>query len=183
MQLAKRAKERRKPRLVLLCDVSESVRAHTRFMLEFVRAALELFDDARAYVFVREVSEVSSTLRARDSAKAVGEVLFGGLPASDNSNYGQAFAKFVARHSDVLNRETIVVVLGDGRSNHAEANTSALADIRSRIKALHWLCPESRERWGQGDSAIPAYLPFCTQVWEARTAEDILRAARALTAA
>ncbi len=180
MVLVRKARVRRRPSLVLLCDVSESVRAHTRFTLEFVRATLELFSDARAFVFVRDVQEVSEGLRAHGSSSGVEQVLFAGLPSTDNSNYGVAFTRFAERHGDALHRDTTLVILGDGRSNHSDPHASVLGGLRARVKALHWLCPESEERWGQGDSAIPDYRPHCTRVWEARTAEDILTAARAL---
>ena len=180
MVLIRKAREHKRPRLVLLCDVSESVRAHTRFTLEFVRATLELFSDARAFVFVRDVQEVSQSLRAHGAQGGVERVLFAGLPATDNSNYGVAFTRFAERHADALHRDTTLVILGDGRSNHSDPHAHVLGELRTRVKALHWLCPESKERWGQGDSAIPAYRPHCTRIWEARTAEDILAAARAL---
>ncbi len=180
MKLICKARQRAKPRIVLLCDVSESVRAHTRFTLEFVRSTLELFSDARAFVFVREVQEVTASLRAKDGNRAISEVLFAGLPATDNSNYGAALARFAEVHGDALRHDTTLVILGDGRSNHSAPQAEVLAKLRARVRALHWLCPESQERWGQGDSAIPVYLPHCTRIWEARTAEDLLMAARTL---
>ena len=54
-----RGKRPRKPRLVLLCDVSDSVRASARFMLLFVHAVQRLFEDARSFVFVSDLAERS----------------------------------------------------------------------------------------------------------------------------
>ena len=56
---ARRDQRRDRPRLVVLCDVSDSVRTAARFMLEFVYAVQELFERTRSFVFVGELGEVT----------------------------------------------------------------------------------------------------------------------------
>ena len=63
----RRDRMRERPRLVVLCDVSESVRYATEFMLEFVYAVKELFENTRSFVFVSG----SVKYRACSSEKAL----------------------------------------------------------------------------------------------------------------
>ncbi len=51
----------------MICDVSESVRAASLFMLELVHAAQELFSGTRSFVFVSELARrrASSRIRGR----------------------------------------------------------------------------------------------------------------------
>ena len=54
--------------------------------------------------------------------------------------------------------------------------------IRERARGIYWLCPEGRETWGIGDSAMPIYAGKVDHVLEVRTAADLERAARRLIA-
>jgi uncharacterized protein with von Willebrand factor type A (vWA) domain len=180
-ELVRRHRRRDRPKLVLLCDVSESVRAAACFLLEFTYAVQELFSRSRSFVFVSELGEATS-LFAREPVRVAIARAWGGdlVAAGENSNYGRAFRTFEAEQARELDRTTTVVVLGDGRTNYHDPGADALARIRERCRALLWLCPEPRGQWGQGDSAMALYARQCTAVYEVRCAADLERAARAL---
>jgi len=181
--LARKKKRRDRPRLVLLCDVSDSVRAAAAFLLEFTYVAQELFSRARSFVFVSELGETTQLFAHLPVRTAIGEAWGGGVVRSgDNSNYGRVLRTFEARHLRELDRRTTVVILGDGRTNFHDAGADVLDRVRDRSRALLWLCPEPRGQWSQGDSAMASYAPRCTAVYEVRNAADLEHAARALVA-
>jgi hypothetical protein len=181
--LAYRNRRRDRPRLVLLCDVSDSVRAAAAFLLEFTYAAQELFSRARSFVFVSDLGETTALFAAQPVRVAIGRAWGGGVVrGGDNSNYGRVLRTFEARHLRELDRRTTVVILGDGRTNFHDAAADVLDRIRERSRALLWLCPEPRGQWSQGDSAMGSYAPRCTSVYEVRCAADLENAARALVA-
>lgn len=179
--LLRKRRRRDRPKLVLLCDVSDSVRAAACFLLEFTYAAQELFERARSFVFVSDLGETTQLFARAPVRVAIAEAWGGAVvAASDNSNYGRVFRAFETRHLSEVDRRTTVVVLGDGRTNHHDAAPEVLDRIRDRARALVWLCPEPRGQWGQGDSAMARYAPHCTAVYEVRCAADLEIAARAL---
>jgi uncharacterized protein len=179
--LVRKRRRRDRPKLVLLCDVSDSVRAAACFLLEFTYAAQELFERARSFVFVSDLGETTHLFSRTPVRVAIAQAWGGGIVAtSDNSNYGRVLRSFEARHLGELDRRTTVVVLGDGRTNHHDAAPEVLDRIRERARTLIWLCPEPRGQWGQGDSAMARYAPHCTAVYEVRCAADLENAARAL---
>ena len=90
----RRDKRRDKPRLILLCDVSDSVRRAARFMLEFVYAAQELFDRTRSFVFVSELGETTQLFEREPVAVALAHAGGVGRHVRDNSNYGRALRAF-----------------------------------------------------------------------------------------
>jgi uncharacterized protein with von Willebrand factor type A (vWA) domain len=179
----RRRRRRDRPRLVLLCDVSDSVRAAAAFLLEFTYVAQELFSRARSFVFVSDLGETTQ-LFAREPVRVAIARAWGGqvVRSGDNSNYGRVLRAFEARHLRELDRRTTVVILGDGRTNYHDAAAEVLDRIRERSRALVWLCPEPRGQWSQGDSAMAAYAPRCTAVYEVRCAADLEVAARTLVA-
>jgi hypothetical protein len=175
-------RRRDRPRLVLLCDVSDSVRDVSTLLLELVYSAHELFEQTRSFVFVNDVAEASSLFRDQSPEVAIAAAYGGAVvPVTGNSNYGAALRAFVDRFLDAVDRKTTVVILGDGRTNYHDAGEAALERVRSRAKSLLWICPDPRERWAEGDSAMTRYAEICTEVHEVRTARDLERAARAVT--
>jgi uncharacterized protein with von Willebrand factor type A (vWA) domain len=176
---ARKHRRQDKPRLVLLCDVSDSVRAAAAFLLEFTYAAQDLFDRARSFVFVSELGETTQLFAREPVRVAIARAWGGGVVRSgDNSNYGRVLRAFEARYLRDIDRRTTVVVLGDGRTNYHDAAADVLDRVRQRAKSLVWLCPEARGQWAQGDSAMATYAPRCTAVLEVRCAADLEIAAR-----
>jgi len=181
--IARKERRRDRPKIVLLCDVSDSVRAAACFLLEFTYAVQDLFESARTFVFVSELGETTQLFAREPVRVAVARAWAGGVvPAGDNSNYGRALRTFEARYGRGLDRRTTVVILGDGRTNFHDPAADVLDRLRERSRALLWLCPEPRGAWGQGDSAMPVYAPKCTAVYEVRCAADLEEAARRLIA-
>jgi uncharacterized protein with von Willebrand factor type A (vWA) domain len=171
------------PRLVLLCDVSDSVRAAAAFMLELVYSAHDLFARTRSFVFVSELGETTELFEANPIDVALGRAYGGGVVSvHDNSNYGKVLRSFEERHLRDIDRRTTVVILGDGRTNYHPDAADVLDRIRERARALLWLCPESRGSWASGDSAMARYERSCTKVLEVRTARELEEAARAMVA-
>jgi hypothetical protein len=181
--LARGRRRRDKPRLMLLCDVSDSVRAAARFMLELVYATQELFDGTRSFVFVSEIGETTQLFATRPVTVALGHAYGGGVVSvSANSNYGRALRSFEKKHIDQIDRRTTLVILGDGRTNYQDDASEVLDRIRARARALVWLCPEERSGWLLGDSAMSRYAPKCTAVFETTNARDLEIAARRIVA-
>jgi len=178
---ARRERHRDRPKLVLLCDVSDSVRAAAAFLLEFTYAAQDLFSRARSFVFVSELGETTNLFEREPVKQAIARAWGGGVVRSgDNSNYGRVLRDFEARYGRELDRRTTVVILGDGRTNYLDPAAEMLDRIRERSRALLWLCPEPRGQWSHGDSAMAQYAPKCTAVYEVRCAADLERVARVL---
>src|SRR5207249_7083370 len=59
MEVYLKRRHREKPRLITVCDVSDSVRNASRFMLQLVWSLQECFSRVRSYVFVSEIAEVT----------------------------------------------------------------------------------------------------------------------------
>ena len=154
-----------RPDVMVLCDVSDSVRNVSRLMLLFVYTLQSLFGKVRSFAFVSDLGELTSYFRGKNAAEAVDDALSGrAVNLYANSNYGRALALFAKDFLGGVTRRTTVIVIGDGRNNHNAANAWALKEIRLRAKRLVWLCPEAKGSWGLGDSEMYLYAMECTKV-------------------
>ena len=171
--------------MILLCDISDSVKPVARLLLEFAYALQELFEEVRTFVFVSEIGETTD-LFSRESVGTAVQRAWGGagvVRTGENSNYGRVLRSFEARYLPQIDRRTLVLILGDGRTNYQSAGAEVLDSIRERARALYWLCPEPRGKWSLGDSPMLRYAAKCSGAYEVVCAEDIERVALALVTA
>jgi len=83
------------------------------------------------------------------------------------SDYGTALHALRGSRLAPRGRDTVLVVLGDGRTNRFDPLPWALAEVARGCRAVLWLVPEPRSRWGTADSALPDYLASVDLVVEA----------------
>jgi uncharacterized protein with von Willebrand factor type A (vWA) domain len=166
-----------KPRLLVLADVSLSVRSTARFTLHLVHGLQDLFAQVRSFVFVAEIAEVTELFAEHSTEHALG-LIFGEdvLDVDANSDYGAAFATFLAEHAAAVTRRTTVLVLGDGRGNGNDPNVSAFEEIARRAREVIWLTPEPRYSWILGRCDLPLYAPSCDRVEVVRDLSGLERA-------
>ena len=170
-------KKKEKPQLVVLCDVSDSVRQASAFMLRFVYSVQELFSRVRSFVFVADIGEVTQLFKdVKDPGEALHRAFNGEvINVWQNSNFGRAFVEFHHNHLEILNKRTTVIILGDGRNNYNQPHDWVLRDIQQKAKKLIWLNPESVRSWGVGDSEMPKYQRYCDTAEEVRTLNQLKR--------
>lgn len=182
-QPARKRRRRDKPRLFVLCDVSESVRAASLFMLELVHAAHELFACTRSFVFVSELAETTRLFAELPPDRALARVYGGDVVSlAHNSNYARALAAFEEQAGRAVDRRATVVILGDGRTNYLGDGAEVVARLRDRARAVVWICPEGASAQGSGDSAMARYAAASSRVVVARNARELCDAARAVAA-
>jgi uncharacterized protein with von Willebrand factor type A (vWA) domain len=170
LDLRWRHRHREKPRLVTLCDVSDSVRNASRFMLQLVWNLQDCFSKVQSFAFVSEIAEVSEAFRTLPVDRAVEHALSGArVDYHSRSDFGYAFARFCRESLERLDRKTTLLILGDARNNYNDPQAWTLRLMRERVKGIIWLNPEGQWGWGVGDSVMPLYAPHCDVVRECRT--------------
>ncbi len=142
----------RRPRhldLVILADISGSVRYAAQLMLELMAGARGCFRRVSSFVYVDHLAEADFEQ---------GHLVM--TPALDlyaRSDFGRVLGELWARRTGLLTRGTIVVIMGDGRNNRLPARADLVREIARASRAVVWLNPEDPARWGTGDSAIKQY--------------------------
>jgi uncharacterized protein with von Willebrand factor type A (vWA) domain len=169
-------RKREKPQVLILCDVSDSVRNASRFMLQFVYSLQDLYSRVRSFVFVADIGEVTEHFRTNDIKEALDVALRGDIiNVYAHSDFGRSFRSFVGDYLSAVNKRTTVIVLGDARNNYNLPHDWCLRDIRQRAKRVIWLNPESRNTWGFGDSEMERYAIHCDLVEECRNLNQLYR--------
>jgi uncharacterized protein with von Willebrand factor type A (vWA) domain len=149
VDLKMRARRPRRVDLLILADVSGSVRYAATLMLELTAGVRKMFRRTSSFVFIDKLAEADF----EDGHL----VMTPPLDLYARSDFGRVLAELREQHAQLLGPATIVIILGDGRNNRRPARADTLADIARRCRAVCWLNPEPVDRWGRGDSAIETY--------------------------
>ncbi|MBI5571877.1 MAG: VWA domain-containing protein [Desulfomonile tiedjei] len=158
-----RNKRAARPQVAALCDVSRSVRDFSRFMLLFLYTLKEVISRIRSFIFVGDLTEVTSIFREHDLNEAVSKAAAGqGLRYPFGTDYGSSLGQFVEEHLGEVNSKTTVIILGDARNNNLPPRIEALEAVAERARKVIWINPEPVAFWGTGDSVMPLYEPYCT---------------------
>jgi uncharacterized protein with von Willebrand factor type A (vWA) domain len=149
-------------RVVMVCDVSQSMQAYATTYLHLMRAAV-LSADAEVFAFATTLTRLTSvlTLRSVDGAieQASATVVdrFGGTRIASNVD-----ALLRSRHSNVL-RGAVVVIASDGwDSDPPAALAASMARLRRRAHRVIWLNPRvAASGFAPLVGAMAAALPYC----------------------
>jgi uncharacterized protein len=173
-----------KPEIVVLCDVSGSVATFSRFTLNLLIALDSRLSRLRAFSFVDGLSEITELVgeaRAAGRQLTQAEAARGAIRWTGSSDYGHVLRDFARDYARQFSRRTVVLVVGDARTNYLDPAVGALAEVSERVGKLYWLNPEPRRYWNQGDSVMARYQPCCSQVRECSTLRQIAEFVRSLT--
>ncbi|MBE7637295.1 VWA domain-containing protein [Sneathiella sp. P13V-1] len=153
-------KEKDRPKVMAVCDVSGSVASVARFLLLFLYSMNEVLPNVRSFAFSGDLGEITDLLKDNGPEEAVPAAIdkYGGR----STDYGRAMQDFKDLVFDEIDNRTTVIILGDGRSNGSDPGTDILKDIKKRAKRVIWLNPERKSLWGSGDSEMDRIAPYCT---------------------
>jgi uncharacterized protein len=166
----------RKPRLVLICDISTSMRYCAEFMLTLLYELQDQVSKTRSFIFIDDMHEVSDFFRHQRPHEAVQDVLNTHRPGSYNTNLGNSLNSFYQDKLDAVDSRTTVIILGDGRNNYNDPRIDLANDLRRRSRRLLWFNPESPGQWGTGDSDMHNYAPASSGVFQVRNLAQLVDA-------
>ncbi len=177
-----------RPHLLVLCDVSLSVRMTSKFTLHLVHSLQSVATKVRTFAFVADLVEITDLFAEHRIEDALSLVM-SGLPAGGvldvdaDSDYGRAFEQFLEHYGSAITRRTTVIVLGDGRGNGRDPRLGVFEEITRRARATIWLTPEPSYSWGLGGCDLPAYAEFCDRVQVVRNLGGLERVSHAMAVA
>lgn len=175
-----RQQRREKAAVFVLCDVSGSVSRVARFLLYLLYELSEVLPQVRTFAFSNRLGEVTERFREKSVDAAIEEALFDW--GKGNTDYGRAFLDFRDIAMNDVDHRSTVIILGDARNNYYEPHADRLRDLSRRAKQVLWLNPEPREQWGEGDSEMLRFAPYCFRVSRCNCVADLERFAETLVA-
>ena len=138
-----RAATERKPRLVLLLDISGSMSAYSRAVLYFCHALLQSRERLQVFLFGTRLTNATRALRERDPDVAIAALADQVVDWSGGTRIGAALAEFNRRWARrVLTGRATVLLVTDGLDHEDIALLdSEMARLRRFAHRIVWLNP------------------------------------------
>jgi hypothetical protein len=162
-------RRRRKARLVLICDLSTSMRPVVEFLLRLVYELQDQVAHTHSFAFIDHLEDISEVFAEQRPEAAIEFVLVNLPPGHYNTDLGASLAQFVHDKLETTDPRTTVILLGDGRNNYNDPRLDAFETIKRHSRRLIWLNPEPPGLWGDGDSDMLRYIPYCSAVHQVAT--------------
>lgn len=169
------SRQTRKPRrLVMLCDVSQSMQADATAYLHLMHAAV-LSADAEVFAFGTTLTRLTAVLAHRSPAVAIERAAakvtdrFGGTRIASNLR-----ALLVSQHGGAT-RGAVVIIASDGWDSDDPAELAAvMAKLSRRAHRVIWLNPRAASPGFRPlVGAMAAALPYCDHLLPAHTVREL----------
>jgi uncharacterized protein with von Willebrand factor type A (vWA) domain len=167
---------RLKPKLVVICDISTSMRHCSELMLSLVYALQDLVTKTHAFAFIDHLEYISPDFVGQQAKDAINQVLVRMPPGHYSTDLGYSLQNFMQDHLDAIDGRTTFILVGDGRNNYHDPQLALFQQMARRSRRTIWLNPEPPMLWGSGDSDMLKYAPLCDNVVVAATLGELTEA-------
>jgi uncharacterized protein with von Willebrand factor type A (vWA) domain len=165
----------RKPKIVVICDISTSMRFCSELMLSFLFALQGQVRKTHAFAFIDHLESISEDFSGSNADEAIQSVLWRMPSGHYNTDLGWSLNDFQNEYMDTLNSGTTLLIVGDGRNNYYDPRLDIFSTMSRRATRTIWLNPEPPYLW-HGDSDMPKYAPLCNNVLKVSNLRELAEA-------
>ncbi|HMB92841.1 MAG TPA: VWA domain-containing protein, partial [Rhodothermales bacterium] len=178
IELSFRGRKPRKPRLVILLDVSGSMEQYSFFLLRFIYALQQHFAQVDSFLFSTRLMRVTDALKTRHLHETLRSLSNTAEAWASGTRIGECLAEFNMTYAPrVLSRSALVLILSDGLdTGEPERLERELRKLQRRAKKIIWLNPLLGMAGYQPSArGIRAALPLVDLMLPAHNLESLLR--------
>lgn len=162
-----------KPKLVVICDISTSMRYCSELMLSLVYELQDLVTKTHAFAFIDHLEYITPDFQGNDANQAIGQVLVRMPPGHYSTDLGHGLQNFADDYLDTIDSRTTLIMVGDGRNNYNDPRLDIFKLMARRSRRTLWLNPEMPMMWGTGDSDMLEYAPICDTILQVSTLAEL----------
>ncbi len=155
-----------KPKIVVFCDVSTSMRYCSELMLNLLHAMQDQISKTHAFAFIDHLVYITPDFQNAEVERAVGQVLDRMPSGYYNTDLGSSLDSFTREYMNTVDSRTIFIVVGDARNNYNDPRKDLFTTIARRTRRMIWLNPEAPALWGTGDSDMLKYASACDLIFQ-----------------
>ena len=168
-------KIKKKPRLILLCDISGSMALYSLFGLTLIFGVVLRFRSVHAYVFIDGITEITKELRNL-KINNINKILTNWnkyVHVDGHSDYDKSFKDLL--DEKIINNASFntLIVIGDARNNYRPINKETVVNLSKKFQNIYWMNPERSQYWNTGDSQFHHYQSISKKHSEVRNFEQL----------
>ncbi len=169
-------RQQKQPQLVVICDISTSMRYCSELMLSLVFAMQDQISKTNAFAFNDHLEYITPDFARLSAREAVEAVLTRMPPGHYSTDLGGSLQEFRQQYFDRIDHRTTLLMVGDARNNYRDPALDIFKVMAQRSRRTIWLNPEPPMLWGSGDSDMLTYRPYCQHVFQVQTMAELAAA-------
>lgn len=165
-------------KLVLLCDVSQSMELYSRFLIQFIYAFQSTFINIETFVFSTKITRVTEELKDKKVEQALQGVSAKVTHWSGGTRIGAAFQEFIDDYGRrLVDSKTFLIVLSDGWDvGEVDRLTTAMDYLHRKAHRIIWLNPlMGNPNYKPEVKGMQAALPYIDVLSSAHNLDSLRR--------
>ncbi len=168
-------KIKKKPRLILLCDISGSMALYSLFGLTLLFGVVQRFRSVHAFVFIDGITDITKELKNL-KFNNINKILTNWnnyVHVDGHSDYDKSFKDLLDEKIISNSSFNTLIVIGDARNNYRPINTETIDKLSKKFQNIYWMNPERSQYWNTGDSQFHHYQSISKKYSEVRNFEQL----------
>ena len=168
-------KIKKKPRLILLCDISGSMALYSLFGLTLLFGVVQRFRSVHAFVFIDGITDITNELKNL-KFNNLNKILTNWnnyVHVDGHSDYDKSFKDLLDEKIISNSSFNTLIVIGDARNNYRPINTETIDKLSKKFQNIYWMNPERSQYWNTGDSQFHHYQSISKKYSEVRNFEQL----------
>ena len=168
-------KIKKKPRLILLCDISGSMALYSLFGLTLLFGVVQRFRSVHAFVFIDGITDITNELKNL-KFNNINKILTNWnnyVHVDGHSDYDKSFKDLLDEKIISNSSFNTLIVIGDARNNYRTINTETIDKLSKKFQNIYWMNPERSQYWNTGDSQFHHYQSISKKYSEVRNFEQL----------
>ena len=168
-------KIKKKPRLILLCDISGSMALYSLFGLTLLFGVVQRFRSVHAYVFIDGITNITKELKNL-KFNNINKILTNWnnyVHVDGHSDYDKSFKDLLDEKIISNSSFNTLIVVGDARNNYRPINSETIDKLSRKFQNIYWMNPERSQYWNTGDSQFYHYQSISKKCSEVRNFEQL----------
>ncbi len=167
-KIRRRPKRRSRQQILLLCDVSASMKSYSTFVIQFMYGLHEAVRDLTCFSFSDNLENLDADIKGK---VALNRLLDRVIRRSKNwgggTDIGRALGRLMGDYPDRVNMKTTLIVVSDTKTVALEQSIKELKKIKERVRRVIWLNPLPLDRWA--DYRSVALVSEMVEMWPCST--------------
>lgn len=135
--------QKRKMKIVMLCDVSKSMDLYSRFLVQFMYGFHQVYSQTETFVFSTSLHRITPQLYQKNYSEALDQLADAVPNWSGGTKIGASFQAFLEKYGQrLLDKRTIVLIMSDGwDTGEIEILEESMYQIHRKAAKVVWLNP------------------------------------------
>ena len=147
-KIRRRPKRHSRQQILLLCDVSASMKSYSTFVIHFLYSLHEAVRDLTCFSFSDNLENLDAEIKGKIVlSRLLDRVIRRSKNWGGGTDIGRALGRMMSDYPDRVNMKTTLIVVSDTKTVALDQTIKELKKIKERVRRVIWLNPLPLDRW------------------------------------